>query len=76
MNPAQFDTAFRAFCRRRPFRIFGIEFNSGTLVLVRHPEALRREGDLYAMRNPDGGNMVFAAESVARLVDAEIQAKA
>jgi hypothetical protein len=62
MTPDQFDLTFRAFCRRRPFRHFYIEFTGGTQTLVRHPEALRREGELYAIRAPDGASMVFAAE--------------
>jgi hypothetical protein len=69
MTAAQFDTALRAFCRRRPFRKFLIEFTSGFQALLHHPEAVRREGELYAMRSPDGGSTVFAAESVSRLFD-------
>jgi hypothetical protein len=69
MTPKQFDLAYRAFCRRRPPRKFCIEFVSGNKTVVGHPEAIRREGDLYAMRSPDGSDMVFAAESVARLLD-------
>jgi hypothetical protein len=70
MTPAQLDVALRAFCRRRPFRNFVTEFTSGNQVSVRHPEAVRRRGDLYVMRAPDGGSMVFAAENVSRLFDA------
>ncbi len=40
----QFDTAYRAFCRRRPFRKFLIEFTSGHQVQVRHQEVVRDEG--------------------------------
>jgi hypothetical protein len=69
MTPAQFDIALRAFCRRRPFTKFLLEFMSGSQIVVRHPEAIRRRGDLYTMRAPDGGSMVFAAESVACLLD-------
>lgn len=69
MTTAQFDTAFRAFCRQRPFRQFVIEFTSGNQAWIRHPEAVRREGELYAMRSPDDGSMVFAAESVSRLMN-------
>ncbi len=69
MTIAQFDTAFRAFARRRPFRPFVIEFTSGHQAWIRHPEAVRREGELYAMRSPDAGSIVFAAESVSRLLD-------
>jgi hypothetical protein len=69
MSKEQFDAAYRAFWRRRPFRAFLIEFTSGKQLLVGHPEAVRREADLYVMRCPDGGYVVFAAESVARLLD-------
>ena len=72
MTQAQFDLALRAFCRRRPFCNFVIEFTSGNQVWVRHPEAVRRWGDLYMMRSPDGGSVVFAAESVSRLLDEPI----
>ena len=69
MTADQFDAAYRAFCRRRAFRTFLIEFKSGNQVLVSHPEAVRNEGQLYMMRCPDGGYVVFAADSVARLLD-------
>jgi hypothetical protein len=63
MTIDQFDVAYRAFCRRRPFRSFLIEFNSGNQLLIGHPEAVRNEGELYAMRRPDGGHVVFPAEN-------------
>jgi len=59
----------RGFCRRRPFRAFLIEFTSGAQLLIGHPEAGRNEADIYAMRGPDGGYVVFAAEGVSRLLD-------
>jgi hypothetical protein len=69
MSKGQFDAAYRAFCRRRPFRAFWIEFISGEQLLVGHPEAVRKEADLYVMRGPLGGYVIFAAESVSRLLD-------
>ncbi len=69
MTKKQFDTAYRGMCRRRPFRSFLIEFSSGAQLLVGHPEAIRNEADLYAMRRPDGGHVVFAADSALRLLD-------
>jgi hypothetical protein len=69
MTQEQFDAAYRAFRRRRPFRAFWIEFNSGHQIVNGHPEAARGEGDLYAMRCPDGRHVVFPAESVTRLLD-------
>jgi hypothetical protein len=69
MTNEQFDTAYRAFCRRRPFRAFLIEFTSGNQLLIGHPEAVRNVAQFYAMRRPDGGHVVLAAESVSRLLD-------
>jgi hypothetical protein len=46
MTIDQFDVAYLAFCRRRPFRPFWIEFSSGNHLLIGHPEAVRNEGDL------------------------------
>jgi hypothetical protein len=69
MTSDQFDVAYRAFCRRRPFRPFLIEFTSGNQLLVVHPEAVRNEAEVYVNRRPDGAYVVFAAESVCRLLD-------
>jgi hypothetical protein len=69
MTKDQLDAACRSFCRRRPFRAFLVEFTSGQQLLIGHPEAIRNEADLYLMRCPDGGYVVFAADSVCRLLD-------
>jgi hypothetical protein len=69
MTQNQFDAALRGFCRRRPFRAFSVEFTSGAQLLIGHPEAVRNEAGVYAMRCPDGGYVLFAAESVSRLLD-------
>jgi hypothetical protein len=69
MTKDQFEAAYQGFGRRRPFRAFLMEFNSGRQVIVSHPEAVRSEGDVYVLRRPDGGHVVFAAESVCRLLD-------
>jgi hypothetical protein len=69
MTQDQFDAAYRAYCRRRPFRAFLIEFTSGNQLLIGHPESVRRDAGLYVMRCPDGGYVVFAAETVCRLLD-------
>jgi hypothetical protein len=69
-----FDAACRAFCRRRPFRAFLLEFSSGSQILVGHPEAVRSAANLYLMRCPDGGYVVFAAESISRLLDEPVPA--
>lgn len=69
MTKEQFDAACRAFCRRRPFRPFSIEFNSGSRLLVGHPEAVRNEALFLVMRSPDGGYVLFTPESVSHLLD-------
>jgi hypothetical protein len=74
MSNDQFDVAYRAFCRRRPFRTFVIEFTSGHQLLIGHSEAVRNEGHLYAMRCPDGGHVVFATDSVSRFLDLPVPA--
>ena len=76
MTEEQFDAAYRAFCRRRPFRAFLIEFTSGHQLLIGHPEAVRNEAQLYLTRCPDGTYVVFAAESVCRLLDTPTPAAA
>jgi hypothetical protein len=69
MTKDQFNAAHRAFCRRRPFRAFAIEFSSGAQLLIGHPEAVRDETQLYVTRCPDGAYVLFAAEGVSRLLD-------
>ncbi len=69
MTSEQFDAAHRAFRRRQPFRAFLIEFTSGAALLIGHPEAVRQEAQLFVTRCPDGGYVLFAAESVTRLLD-------
>ncbi|MCI0682267.1 MAG: hypothetical protein L0Y71_09195 [Gemmataceae bacterium] len=70
MTSEQLNTACRAFCRRRPFRTFLIEFNSGNQMAVSHPDGVRNEAHLFVARLPDGGHVVFAADGVSRLLDA------
>jgi hypothetical protein len=65
------DQALRAFTRRRPFRRFWIESNSGGRLLASHPETVRREGNLFVARAVDGRYKIFAAENVSRLQEAE-----
>ena len=74
MNPAQFEAALRGFCRRRPFQPFLVEFTSGNQMLVPHPEAIGPRAGVYLMRRTDAGYVLFAAESVARLVDVQAEA--
>ena len=45
MTKAQFDAAYRAFCGRRPFRSFLIEFMRGNQLSIVHPEAVRNQDE-------------------------------
>jgi hypothetical protein len=67
MTEEQFDTAHRSFRRRRPFVKFEIEFASGTLLAISHPESLEKSGAMYVLRSPDGTYSVFPAEIAIRL---------
>jgi len=69
MTLDEFDATYRAFCRRRPFRTFSIEFTSGELLAISHPEAVRRERSLYAVKTPTNEDIVFTAASVCRVLD-------
>jgi hypothetical protein len=69
MTSDQFDAACKAFCRRRPFRPFLIEFTSGAQMPVGHPESVRNEGHFYVARRADGGFVLLVADSVSRLLD-------
>jgi hypothetical protein len=53
-----------------------LEFFCGSQLQIGHPEAIRHEGQLYMMRRPDGGFIVFSAESVSRLLDLPINSRA
>ena len=69
MTLEQFERALQGFVQRRPFRRFLIEFENGRDILIVHPEAIRREDDLYVVRLPTRCHVVFAAASVTRLLD-------
>ena len=60
---------FRALAKRRPFRPFLIELKSGDRILVSHPEAVNRYGELFIHRAPDHTQRVFTGSSVCQLVD-------
>jgi hypothetical protein len=70
MSADLLEQALNAFGRRRPFRPYFVEFNSGGQFLAPHPETVRREGALFVGRTTDGRYEVFPAENVSRLVEA------
>jgi hypothetical protein len=69
MTTDELEKALRAFCRRRPYRIFLIEMVSGDRVRISHPETVRQEGDLFLYTDPLAKSRVFSASSVCQLLD-------
>lgn len=69
MTRDELNLALRALTRRRRFRPFLIEFNSGDRLLVSHPESIDRQGELFVHRGSDRGNRIFAASGVCQLID-------
>ena len=69
MTADDLERALRALARRRPFRRLLIEFHSGDRIVVSHPEAIERYGELFLHRGTDGGHRIFAAVSVGQLID-------
>ena len=50
MTSEEFEAAYRAFRRRRPFFPYEIELVSGTIVRVSHPETIRKEGTVWMFK--------------------------
>jgi hypothetical protein len=73
-----FETAIRAFTRRRRFRPFGIELHSGRVLRVSHPEAVRVRGGLARLivaEDPER-NFIFDASSVSVVFEVDPNAPA
>lgn len=68
MSADDLELVLRAVIRRRPFRPFFIEFNSGDRILVAHPEAIDRQGEFFLYRGPDGGQRLFIGPSVCQFI--------
>ncbi len=47
MTADDLERAIRALSKRKPFRPFLIEFHSSDRILVSHPEAIDRDGELF-----------------------------
>jgi hypothetical protein len=69
MTAGDLERALRALTRRRPFRAFLIELNSGDRIRVAHPEAVDRYGELFLYRSPDRSHRIFAGSSVCQLIE-------
>jgi len=72
MTADDLERAIRALCKHKPFRPFLIEFPSSDRLLVSHPEAIDRVGEvgeLFVYRGPDRGQRIFAGTAVGQLID-------
>jgi hypothetical protein len=66
----EFSVSLRAFCGRRPFRHFLIEFFNGQQIQVKHPEGVDSFGGVWLFHEPQSNRVVvFASSSVCRLLD-------
>jgi hypothetical protein len=69
MSGDDLERALHALNRRRPFRSFFLEFNSADRILISHPEAIDRQGELFIYRGPDGSHRVFSGASICQFID-------
>ena len=70
MTDGELDTCLRAYCRRRPFRPFVLEFFSSVQIVIDHPEGVAAVSDrLWLYRGPKNAQSLFPSSSVCRLLD-------
>ena len=69
MNADNFVRALGPFFRRKPFRPFAIEFVTGELLPITHPELLELHGDLIVHMDPHLRYRVFDSASVCQVLD-------
>ena len=69
MRTNTFARVLRAFCRRRPFRHFVIEFHTGGLLKIVHPELLIIEDGGIVHYVNGRYHRLFDASSVSQLMD-------
>jgi hypothetical protein len=73
MRSYQFEHAVRILCRRRPFRLYTVEFMTGELLVIKHPEALAVRSRFATLTEPDGSRRYFDAHSVCQLFAGEVR---
>ena len=70
MTERELEASLRAYCRRRPFRPFLLEFLSGVQVVIDHPEGVGAlANQIWLYRGPKGAQSLFPCASVCRLLD-------
>lgn len=71
MTNEGFQRALLSFARRKPLLPFQIEFMSGDLIRIVHPEAVRVRGNIIFYVAPTGHQRLFDSTSVCQLRDDE-----
>jgi hypothetical protein len=69
MTGDDLEQILRAFARRRPFKPYFIEFNSGDRVRVTHPDCVDRHEELFHYVGSGRSQRVFTGASVCQLID-------
>jgi hypothetical protein len=76
MQATHFDKTLKTFHYRKPFRPFSVQFVSGEVVDVDHPEAVVVRAGVGVYVAPDGTPTLFDHESVSEVVAASGRGKA
>jgi len=69
MSGDELERALHAFVSPQPFRPFLQEFTSGHRLVITHPEAMDRVGEVFLFRGPDRGHRIFAGPGVCQVMD-------
>jgi hypothetical protein len=69
----EFSVGLRAFSRRQPFRPYLIEFVSGRVLQVRHPEGIAPFARVWLFHEAHGARVVFSSSSVCRFLDGPVE---
>ena len=67
MQDDTFEKSLRRLCRRRPFKAFAVEMNTGEMLRVQHPEAMVVRQRIVYFFEPDRERRFFDASSVSQL---------
>jgi len=76
MQATHFDKTLKTFRHRKPFRPFSVQFLSGEVVDVDHPEAVVVRAGVGVYVAPDGTPTLFDHESGSEVVAASGRGKA
>jgi hypothetical protein len=69
MKESNFQSALRAFVRRKPFKPFTVELVSGSRFVVDHPEAVALRGPVAVFIDSAGKYTLFDNTGVSQLSD-------